>query len=229
MKKTLVILFGSLIAIIALFLVLPPRKNDFSGWNSFENEKYGYEVRYPDNYRLATLIMGNRVWEDDHIRDDRRGDDLLEDLVILTDMSIDREREYLEECADYPGGCYAAINFPVGTVVITPIDSGGRNIETQIEEQGNEIGEFTLGHFRKWETVCGEEVRRWKFDWLIQDREYEMASVSFPEIVIHPSVYYGNDEDLYLDEVMFRMRTEVGREGDSILFDGIISSFCFVD
>lgn len=229
MKRTLAIIFGLLIVGVAVFLVLSSERDEFPDWDSFKSEKYGYEVRYPNNYRLATLITESRIWEDDHIREDRRGEDLFEDLVILTDMSVDREMEYLEECVDYYGGCYAVTNLPAGTVAITPIDSGGRDIETQIEEQGEEPDGFMFSDFRRRETVCGEEVRQWRFDWLMQGKKYEMASVSFPEIIVHSPVYYGNDEDLYLDEVMFRMRTEDDREGDLALFNMIVSSFCFTD
>ena len=202
-------------------------KDETADWQTYRNEKYNYEFRYPENYRIANSIMEKKALEDEAIKEKYREEYSVEDLVVVTSLLIEEEQEYLEICGDFLGGCYASSNFPSGTISLVPFFTADWDIEAQIREQKlYETNGSELSNFRIEKTIFGLEVRRWKTAWA---GEYEAASITLPEKVLYPPIYYGYIDYQYLDDIRISMKIGDDYEEDLLVLDRVISSFRFLE
>ncbi len=203
-------------------------------WLIYRNEKYNYGFKYHGNHRVAHSIMEKRALEDETIRDEYREEYSVEDLVIITNLSTEEEEKYLEKCADFYGGCYASTNFSPGTISLMPFFTADRDIEAETKEHEGLTDEekyhaaLDLSDFRIEKTISGLEVRRWRLNWTMGGKNYEMASIRLPEKVLYPPIYYGDKDYQYLDEIIIRMQIGDDYEKDLLVLNNIISTFRFV-
>lgn len=201
--------------------------DEISNQKTYQNEKYGYEISYPENYRMANSIMEKKGLEDESIKEESREKYSIEDFVVITNLSVEEEQEYLETCQNFYGGCYTSVNFPAGTITIMPFFNADADIEARIKDQ--ELSGTTYGsedsNLRIEKTKFGCEVRRWRHDWIAA---YEMASIRLPEKIPYYSIYFGDEHRQYLDEIIIRMKIGDNYKKDLLVLDEIISSFRFI-
>ncbi len=228
---------------------LKTEEDEFANWKVYENERYNYEIRYPENYRIANFIMEekgestvslkNYELEEYDVDESKRGKDpSAEDWVVITDMTAEEEKDYLKGDYDKYIGGYGPLtapgNFPAGTILIAP-DSGltytdeiEENINNGVGVLDDESG-FKWSDFRKKETKSGIEVREWKF---VGRHELVNASIALPEKIIfsHPA-YDGSSEHIermkYFDQIRFW--TPFTDDYDGKIFSKIVSTFKFLD
>ncbi len=207
-----------LLAILLLFIVLvvvgsvtfffgPKDEEKFEHWNVYRNDTHGYEIEYPEDYRIGLFLMEERLANEQGFS--------LDDWVVITDMTIEQEQEYLESDCGY-GGCFAPHNFPVGTVLVStsPSLSFTLEIEESIKE-GDGVWEdagFKYTDFYSEQTDCGLEIRKWKF---YGRGSLQNASIALPEESLEG-----------FDEIKFS--TPMGEGYDEELFNKIVSTFKIV-
>jgi len=212
-----------------------PEEDETASWQSYSNKKYNYEFEYPENYRIASSIMEEKALKDITIREEYRKEYSIEDLVVITNLSTEEEQEYLKVCEDFYGGCYAETNFPPGAISLRPFFTADRDIETEVKkhesltEDEKYQAAFYLSNFRTEETIFGLKVQRWRLNWTMQGKNYEMASISLPEKFLYPPIYHGDTDPQYLDEIIIRMKISGNYEKDLFVLDKILSTFRFLD
>jgi len=222
-------------------------KDEFKGWKTYRNERYNYEIKYPENYRVAGLIMQEKLKSAISLKESEiekfgideagKGESpSLEDWVVITDMSAIEEQNYLK--GDYEGvsGGYGPItapaNFPTGTILVSLDSSLYRvdEIEENTKKSGGvwDMGGWKLFDFQIMETKSGVKVRKWK---ITGRGGLVNASIALPEKILSPyPAYDGSSKHIenmkYFDQIRFWTPSW---NYDEELFDEIISTFRFLD
>jgi hypothetical protein len=228
--------------------VEPEKKDEFLGWNVYKNERYNYEIRYPENYRIANSIMEERLkgaislkeyeMEEYNIdKTEKRENPSLEDGIVITNMTIKEEQDYLKgsdySSCDPMGPIGAPSTFPGGTILIAPDSSLSYTIE--IEENINKGDGVWIEDGWKWsnfrieETNSGIKIRRWEF---VSHTSLGNASIALPQKIISPyPAYSGSSEHIekmkYFDQIRFW--TPICDGYNEELFSKIVSTFKFLD
>ncbi len=220
--------------------VLEEEKEAVSGiWQTYKNEKYYYQFNYPENYRLADLIIKEKALKDISIREEYREQFSADDFLVLTNLSPEQEKEYLELFEDNGhtmSQSYYQRNFPDGTITIMPSACKGKSVQEQIEKWGTLREEQLIDisylyiDFRIEQTRSGLEVQRWKSNWRAEDRKYEEASIAIPkeiqwEMWDYPAIYSGSKIYPCLS---IEMPIGDNYDQDIAVFDSIIASFTFM-
>ncbi len=226
---------------------LTDKEGEFLGWNVYKNERYNYEIRYPENYRIADSIMEEILknaislkeyeMEEYNINKTEKGKDpSLEDSIVITNMTIKEEQDYLNgnhSSCGAMGPIGSPGTFPGGTILIAPDHSLSSTIE--MEENINkgdgvwiEDG-WEWSNFRIEETNSGIKIKRWEF---VGHTALGNASIALPQRIISPYPAYSGSSELiekmkYFDQIRFW--TPICGGYDEELFSKIVSTFKFLD
>jgi hypothetical protein len=185
-------LIGGLIAVLALILVLvlfvfqfsqPPKKEPSasqsskemlnvtapSDWQTYFNQTYKYQIKYPKDWRIAREIM---EWRRKNISYKSS----IDDWVVLTDLSYEKEKECLNFLENYKkvGQTFDYLKCQEGwTIVVQPA------IGLVKEVKENKIPGIEIIDFREQETKEGLKIFRFqeKIDW--QEKDLEVAQIPY--------------------------------------------------
>jgi len=187
-------------------------EDETADWNIYRNEKYGYEVKYPENWRLANSVID--WWYGEKLRYPRRKHPpVLEDWVMITNLSDEEEANYLEALNSY-WGIGSALNHVENadgrSITITP---STRSIK-ELKEQ--EVPGWNVSDFRETKIKTGLIITlfRERITWEM-DRDYEVAYIPYP-----------------MDEKITYIRLDIERNNGNYereAFYQILSTFRFLE
>lgn len=105
---------------------------DTSDWLTYKNEKYGYKIKYPKDWRIATEYI--RTIAD--ISSDPKNTSTENDFIVLTKLSLTEEKEFLEFAEKERGIAFSPyFNFGLGkTITILPVYGNKEDLYKEIND-----------------------------------------------------------------------------------------------
>lgn len=193
-------------------------KDETANWKTYRNEKYGYQVKYPRDWRIAHSIM---EWYKEEA-----GKIDIEDWVMFTNLSTEEEKEYLKELKRVSSECdistmcgVGALNYVYNadgrSITIREISMTNKELE-ELKEPNPGVGVENF-NFREEEIKNGLKIIRvrQKITWEMY-RDTEIALIPYKD---------GPFRKKYI-ELMIERDKQGSFEKD--IFEKVFSTFKFV-
>lgn len=124
-----------------------PTIDPTANWQTYDNTTNKYEFKYPKDWRVAVSIMEYRT---------ENYQSSTEDWVMVTNLSIQEEKEYLKELKDYIGigGPFAHVHKADGrSIIIHPVTRTTKELKKEFVD--NKTVGYELSNFREITTTLG--------------------------------------------------------------------------
>lgn len=207
-------MMASVVSVSRNWQVFQEKPDDFTkDWKVYRNEEYGFEVKYPKNWRLAQSIIEWRIKDATNPNYTPK----IDDWTMITNLSQEEEKNYLQVLENYDGIGSALDHIKIAdgrSIIIQPTTALLEDLRT-METPGYEIS-----NFRELKTNSGLILTyfREKITWDM-DRDTEVIFVP-----------YFVDKTLWDDKKITFIRLSIEKNEYNLekdLFDKIIFSFKF--
>jgi len=180
-------------------------KDEAADWKTYRNEKYGYVVRYPPNWRIAYSIMALKVDIFDYY-------ETMEDWVMFTNLFKGEEKKYLEALESYQGtgSPFTYVENANGrSVMIAPVITPMEVIRKAMKEGGREVSDFKkentktgLEVFQMREIIKGEIKKDFELSYILYPKEKTLWDEKVKYILLEIERNEGNYEKEVYDEML---------------------------
>ena len=192
---------------------------DTSNWLTYRNEKYGYEIKYPDDWRIATEYM--RTIED--ISSDPKNTSTENDFIVITKLSLTEEKEFLEFAEKERGIALSPyFNFGLGkTITMLPVYGNKEDLYKEINDsitiKSSNIRDIVLS---------GITITRYRRYEATDNGVFDYESALIPYNNINNLASYYNDKKYNYIEI--RIERNSGNFEENI-FNQMLSTIKFTD